>query len=153
MNLHTSDIQTKLDKLTFFSHYSVDDVWKPTYQQRLERSALKKRNTRNIRYFGHGLHEYKGRFYPQLARSLMHIAEPKDNSVGLDPFCGSGTLLYETALNNRYSIGFDLKPDGRDDCKRKTLKFEYNGDRVEKNSKIAFARFLNYSDWERKYAK
>ena len=105
-----SDIQTKLDRLTFFSHYFIENEWKPTYQQRLEKSANSRKGIRNIRYFGHGLHEYKGRFYPQLARSLMNIAAPKGNSVGLDPFCGSGTLLYEAALNDRYSIGLDLNP-------------------------------------------
>jgi site-specific DNA-methyltransferase (cytosine-N4-specific) len=48
----------------------------------------------------HGLHEYKGKFNPQIVSSILNILEVNEKSKILEPFCGSGTTLYESALNN-----------------------------------------------------
>lgn len=66
--------------------------------------------TREIRYLTHLFHEYKGRFYPQLCKSLMNYAGVKYREWVLDPFCGSGTTLVECFLNNLNGIGLDLNP-------------------------------------------
>jgi DNA modification methylase len=54
----------------------------------------------------HGLHRYKARFFPRLARMLLHDA---DTPV-LDPFVGSGTTLVEASLLGQVSRGVDIDP-------------------------------------------
>ena len=67
-------------------------------------------NKRCLRYATHGLHEYRGKFFPQLVRALMNIARlPKDGTV-LDPMCGSGTTLVEARLSGRRCYGLDMNP-------------------------------------------
>ena len=46
---------------------------------------------------------------PALAQRLIR-AYSKENDLILDPFCGSGTVLVEAALNGRSSIGVDINP-------------------------------------------
>ena len=50
-------------------------------------------NRRSLRYATHGLHEYTGKFFPQLVRALMNIAQLPKSAVVLDPMCGSGTTF------------------------------------------------------------
>ncbi|MEC7240816.1 MAG: DNA methyltransferase [Myxococcota bacterium] len=54
----------------------------------------------------HGLHKYKARFFPRLARMLLQGA----NGPVLDPFVGSGTTLVEAALLGIPSMGVDIDP-------------------------------------------
>lgn len=106
------DTPKKLDRLTFFSWYrSIDgEEHIDTTQQRMESNGGR---SRNIRYFMHSLHEYKGRFYPQLGKSLLNIIGANRGDIVLDPFCGSGTLLLEAALAGVTSIGIDANPIGQ----------------------------------------
>ena len=67
-------------------------------------------NKRCLRYATHGLHEYRGKFFPQLVRALMNIAQLPEDGVVLDPMCGSGTTLVEARLSGRYSYGIDMNP-------------------------------------------
>ena len=67
-------------------------------------------NRRSLRYATHGIHEYKGKFFPQLVRALMNIAQIGENAIVLDPMCGSGTALVETRLSGRNSYGIDINP-------------------------------------------
>ncbi len=62
------------------------------------------------KYVTHGIHPYKGKFYPQLAKSLLNLANVKQGETVLDPFCGSGTVLLEAQLNGMTAIGIDLNP-------------------------------------------
>jgi DNA modification methylase len=62
------------------------------------------------KYATHGLHAYKGKFYPQLAKSLLNLAQLKPGQTVLDPFCGSGTVLLEGYLNGLDAKGFELNP-------------------------------------------
>ena len=55
-------------------------------------------NRRNLRYGPHGIHEYRGKFFPQLVRSLLNIAGAGSTSLILDPMCGSGTTPTEAVL-------------------------------------------------------
>jgi len=66
--------------------------------------------SREIRYFTHSFHEYKGRFYPQIAKAFMNYAGIKKRDVVLDPFCGSGTTLVESFLFGANAIGVDINP-------------------------------------------
>ena len=65
---------------------------------------------RCLRYATHGLHEYRGKFFPQLVRALINIAQVPDNGIVLDPMCGSGTTLVETRLAGRTAYGLDMNP-------------------------------------------
>lgn len=61
-------------------------------------------------YGVHGLHTYKGKFYPQLVKSLINYAGVEQGSVFLDPFMGSGTAVIEGFLAGMVGIGIDMNP-------------------------------------------
>ena len=65
---------------------------------------------RCLRYATHGLHEYRGKFFPQLVRALMNIAQLPEDAIVLDPMCGSGTTLVEARLSGRRCYGLDMNP-------------------------------------------
>lgn len=67
-------------------------------------------NRRCLRYATHGLHEYRGKFFPQLVRALINVAKVRRGSLVADPFCGSGTSAVETLLAQRRAIGLDMNP-------------------------------------------
>lgn len=52
---------------------------------------------------------WKGQFSPQLIQSLLEIYSEKTGQI-LDPFMGSGTVLYEASLMNLNAIGVELNP-------------------------------------------
>ncbi len=57
--------------------------------------------------YTHGLHIYPAKIVPQIARGLVtQLSNPSDTV--LDPFCGSGTVLVESLMANRNSIGIDI---------------------------------------------
>jgi site-specific DNA-methyltransferase (cytosine-N4-specific) len=65
---------------------------------------------RCLRYGPHGIHEYRGKFFPQLVRSLLNIARVPANGIVADPTCGSGTTLVEAVLSGCHGAGLDLNP-------------------------------------------
>lgn len=67
-------------------------------------------NRRCLRYGPHDIHDYRGKFFPQLVRSLMNLSSLPDGSTVLDPMCGSGTTLVEANLAGHNTIGVDLNP-------------------------------------------
>lgn len=67
-------------------------------------------NKRCLRYATHGMHEYRGKFFPQLVRALMNIAKLPEDAIILDPMCGSGTSLVEARLSGRKCYGLDINP-------------------------------------------
>ena len=91
----------------------------PTIQSSLEftqngiSSTDKRRelhNARRLRYGPHDLHEYRGKFFPQLVRSLINISGIPDDGLVLDPMCGSGTTPCEVLVSGRSTISSDLNP-------------------------------------------
>ena len=67
-------------------------------------------NARRLRYGPHDLHEYRGKFFPQLVRSLLNISGVPQGSLVLDPMCGSGTTPCEALASGFSAIGADLNP-------------------------------------------
>lgn len=67
-------------------------------------------NRRCLRYGTHGLHEYRGKFFPQLVRAFINIGRVPTNGIIADPFSGSGTTMIEGILANRTAIGLDMNP-------------------------------------------
>jgi len=64
----------------------------------------------STRYSAHGLHEYKGKFNPQVAKAMLNICGVGNHDKVLDPFCGSGTSLVECAHLGIQSVGTDMNP-------------------------------------------
>lgn len=72
--------------------------------------TVEARSRKEIRYLSHSLHEYKGRFYPQLAGALLNYTRICAGQTVMDPFCGSGTALVESCLRGVNAVGVDLNP-------------------------------------------
>lgn len=115
-----------LKKLTFFSRInnhttnnkfvtnqviieSLKNITPSIYDFDIDK-LIKPNTSREIRYITHSFHEYKGRFYPQLAKSFMNYANLNSKDTILDPFCGSGTTLLESLLNDINAVGIDINP-------------------------------------------
>lgn len=67
-------------------------------------------NRRCLRYGPHGVHEYRGKFFPQLVRALLNTADVPKRGVVVDTMCGSGTAVVEAALLGCTGIGLDINP-------------------------------------------
>jgi site-specific DNA-methyltransferase (cytosine-N4-specific) len=67
-------------------------------------------NRRCLRYGTHGIHEYRGKFFPQLVRSLINIADVPKQGIVADPMCGSGTTDVEAVLGAYHALGLDMNP-------------------------------------------
>lgn len=67
-------------------------------------------NRRCLRYGPHGIHEYRGKFFPQLVRALLNWAGVRPGSLIADTMCGSGTTILEAALLGCRGVGLDLNP-------------------------------------------
>lgn len=55
------------------------------------------------------LFAWRGQFSPQLIDCLIDAYCPKD-SVVLDPFSGSGTVLYEASMKSLQAFGYEINP-------------------------------------------
>lgn len=67
-------------------------------------------NRRCLRYGTHGIHEYRGKFFPQLVRSLINISGTRPGGLIADPMSGSGTTLVEAVLFGCRGLGLDMNP-------------------------------------------
>jgi site-specific DNA-methyltransferase (cytosine-N4-specific) len=67
-------------------------------------------NRRCLRYGPHGIHEYRGKFFPQLVRSLINISGTCPGGVVADPMSGSGTTAVEALLSGCSTVGLDMNP-------------------------------------------
>jgi hypothetical protein len=57
----------------------------------------------------HYLFKYPAKFHPPVVRHLIEQYSHPGQTI-LDPFCGSGSLLVEAAINGRNAIGSDVDP-------------------------------------------
>lgn len=100
-------------KLTFTREYLIQGdhaLPQPTWQKVLENGDAEGGKRKDPKYATHGLHPYKGKFYPQLTKALMNISGIGVGARILDPFCGSGTVLLEGMLNGFTTLGCDMNP-------------------------------------------
>lgn len=116
--------EPKLKKLTFYSEYHFQNAKSGKSNVLTDQAVvesyhnfepnlfddIKPNKSREIRYLTHSFHEYKGRFYPQLAKAFMNYAGIKKGDTVLDPFCGSGTTLVESFLFGANAVGVDINP-------------------------------------------
>jgi DNA methylase len=98
-------------RLTYFSAFqAASQPLEPTVQHLIESETSGGSRRQSTRYSVHGLHEYKGKFNPQVARALINTAGLPKEALVLDPFCGSGTTLVECAHSGFQAIGADINP-------------------------------------------
>ena len=83
------------------------------------RWTFKKQKTQN---YTHGLHQYPARLHPAIVSAVINKF-PKTDLV-IDPFMGSGTVLVESMLNRKNSLGFDINPFACFLAKVKTRKLK-----------------------------
>ncbi len=89
----------------------------------------------------HGIYPYRGKISARDAEQIINQM-PVD-SVLLDPFCGSGTIIYEAKKRGMKSIGVDLNPIAVDIARGK-IEMSINADKeinltkkiIEKAKKI-----------------
>jgi DNA modification methylase len=100
-----------IQRLTFTKEYVLGGgTARPTWQKILENGDAVAGRRKDPKYATHGLHAYKGKFYPQLAKSLLNISEAPLGGRVFDPFCGSGTTILEGMLNGYAAYGCDFNP-------------------------------------------
>lgn len=116
--------EPKLKKLTFYSEFHFQNAKSGKSNILTDQAVvesyhnfepnlfddIKPNKSREIRYLTHSFHEYKGRFYPQLAKAFLNYAGIKKGDTVLDPFCGSGTTLVESFLFGANAVGVDINP-------------------------------------------
>lgn len=104
-------INTKAaERLVYFNELQNGQQSWQTLQGRLERLNGNGHNRQSTRYSVHGLHEYKGKFNPQIARAILNILKVPIGARVLDPFCGSGTALVECSHLGMKAVGTDINP-------------------------------------------
>jgi DNA modification methylase len=114
LNLNALELD-RVRRLTFTHCIELDPGGKiMTWQAILENGGAPRaeHNRKNSKYVTHGIHPYKGKFYPQLAKSLFNLSGVSTDAWILDPFCGSGTVLLEAQLNGMQAAGIDMHPLG-----------------------------------------
>ena len=79
--------------------------------------------SRDQSYLTHGIHKFPAKFFPELPRYLIRKYSHKHQSV-LDPMCGSGTVILESLLLERKSIGIDIDPMAHLITRTKTTPIE-----------------------------
>ena len=110
VTLTTSMSTPSIENLVYFSHAAIENEFVETWQNRAELKSNSRTKRQNTRYSVHGVHEYKGKFNPQVVRALFNIYGIGRDSIVLDPFCGSGTTLVEAAHLGIQGIGTDINP-------------------------------------------
>lgn len=139
---------TKPEHLVYYSAYSDGrSPMRPTQQALLEKVASKG-NRQATRYSVHGLHEYKGKFNPQIVRGILNTLGFHNGERVLDPFCGSGTTLVECALEGRDAHGTDINPLAAFLANTKVQTLSLNPDEIDNS----FRRFLELIKSSRKLA-
>ena len=72
---------------------------------------IQKNQTRSVnQYLTHWIYPYKGKFHPQMIRSLLNIIGLKEGDTVFEPFSGSGTTALEAQLLGINFIGIDISP-------------------------------------------
>jgi hypothetical protein len=105
----------ELRRLTYVSgvHTADGDVLRPdlAVMEAVHRE-LRGRGPRRqaTRYGLHGIHEYKGKFNPQVVRAFANLLRLRPGDWLIDPFCGSGTALLEGVALGANVLGIDLSP-------------------------------------------
>lgn len=103
-------VDSILKRSTFIDKIHLDGNEYRTIQGLIESTSIQGKKRQATRYLSHGIHEYRGKFNPQVARSILNILDIRPGSLLLDPFCGSGTTLLEASRLGIEAFGCDINP-------------------------------------------
>ena len=73
------------------------------------------------RYHVHGIHEYKGKFNPQVVRAFANVLGVNAGDWLIDPFAGSGTSTVEALSLGVNALGIDRSPIAVEIARAKTV--------------------------------
>ena len=104
--------------------------------------------TRRLRYGPHGIHEYRGKFFPQLVKSLINFAGLEHGDVVIDPMCGSGTTNCEARSMGMSTLGLDLNPLSVKISNFKTAIFDVDYNLLEREVSRVIAHLQEGSNYE-----
>lgn len=99
-----------IKELTYYRAFKIDNSIYYTRQGLLEQDDTLRVAKQHTRYSTHGLHEYKGKFNPQIVRAISNVFGIKKEQTVLDPFDGSGTTILECAHAGINAFGTDINP-------------------------------------------
>jgi len=136
----------KLKRLTFYHGYKVNNLnLESTWQSIIENGDVNESTVtrKDPKYVTHGIHPYKGKFYPQLVKPLLNISRTEPGSVVFDPFCGSGTVALEGLLNGYKAYGCDINPIAVEIAKAKTEILSVDPNTLEKTLEDFLGRLKN----------
>jgi site-specific DNA-methyltransferase (cytosine-N4-specific) len=137
--------ESKIKRLTYFSRAANRNTSIPTTQLLLEESHLFTNGTvkrrQATRYSVHGLHEYKGKFNPQVVRSILNILSMDEGCHVLDPFCGSGTSLVECTHLGMKSVGIDMNPLATYIANAKLMALSTPLQKIKQKTALIFERY------------
>ena len=133
-----------IKKLVYFSHAEIDKNIVQTLQFHCENGSgtIARQKRQNTRYSVHGLHEYKGKFNPQVVRALFNIYNIRHGDKVLDPFCGSGTTLVEAAHDKISAKGTDINPLAVFIANTKIEALNLAAHEVIEGKKLLFKKYL-----------
>lgn len=98
----SNELNEKLIKRTAYLK-SVGKIFTNYFQ------IVQKNRTRSVnQYLTHWIYPYKGKFHPQMIRSLLNIIGLNEGDTVLDPFIGSGTTALEAQLLGINCVGIDI---------------------------------------------
>ena len=130
-------------RLTFTQDIKIGDLHgtvQSTWQHVLENGGTGASRRKDSKYVTHGLHAFKGKFYPQLAKSLINISGVQIGERLFDPYCGSGTTLLEGMLNGFTCYGCDFNPLAAKIANAKTSILSVPRDLVDHSIKAVLDR-------------
>lgn len=142
----------KFKNLTFYKAFKIDGTEFKTWQNILENGDQGTASRKDPKYLTHGIHPYKGKFYPQLVRPLLNILRVEKGGTVFDPFCGSGTVALESVLNGYNAYGCDVNPTAVEIAIAKNTIFKVEPYEFQKQiflfkQEIKNYLYQDYSEW------
>lgn len=101
-------------------------------------------------YATHSLFPYRGKFHPQLVKSLLNIIGVNKGDLVLDPMSGSGTTNIESSLLGIDSVAVDISPFCRLMTKTKYESLKLSKDELQELTKQE-GKLFSFFSTKKKY--
>ncbi len=116
--IELSDVVTRQSKNVVETKQNLQEVFDALVKRTVNQRAVKLANTalsaKSITsHLSHGIHYYKAKFFPRLARSILNTCAQRLGTGQhrvIDNFVGSGTTLLEASMLGIPSVGLDIDP-------------------------------------------
>lgn len=117
------------------------------------KNSLPRISRQVTRYSAHGIHDYRGKFNPQIVRAIANLFAVEKGDWLFDPFCGSGTTLLEAAHLGFNAIGTDLNPLSVEISNAKLRVIKSSATTLKKVSKELCAKLMEVRNQKCKWQK